>query len=120
MTELHGAHGSARERGQASVLVVGIVAVVLTVVVALVGLSKHVVSQGRAQTVADLSALAAVQNDAAAQSAAAANHGRIVDIERNGRTVTVTVRLADVDAVASAEASLEALGLFGPLGGGAQ
>lgn len=102
------------ERGHASVLVVGVVAVILAVVVALVGLSREVVAQGRAQTVADLSALAGVQGDAAALSVADANHGRIVHLDRTGHRVTVTVRVGRTDAVASAEGSLDALDLFGP------
>lgn len=58
-TRSHGAHGTAGERGAGTVLVLGIVAGLVVVLVALGGLAQAQAARGRAQTGADLAALAA-------------------------------------------------------------
>ena len=91
------------ERGQSTVLMVGVVAVVVAIGAALVGLGAEGVAQGRAQAVADLVALAAT----------ARRGRRPLDRESQRRTwvsstaidngVRVTIRLNGREAVAAAE-----------------
>lgn len=61
----------------------------------------------RARTAADAAALAgAAEGRAAAESIAAANDAALVSYSRSGTTVTVVVRIGDVEARARAAATI--------------
>jgi len=83
---------------------IGVVAVSLSCVISLVGLDLRLSQSVGAQTVADAVALAVVNFGAeAAHEVADRNHGVIekMDISEGG-AVTVTVRLGDALAIATA------------------
>jgi len=83
---------------------IGVVAVSLSCVISLVGLDMRLSQSVGAQTVADAVALAVVNFGAeAAHEVADRNHGVIekMDISEGG-AVTVTVRLGDALAIATA------------------
>ena len=95
---------NACDRGNVSILMIGVVALSLSCVLSLVGLNTRLHQSVGAQTVADAVALAVVNFGAeAAHEVADRNHGVIekIDISENG-AVTVTVRLGEALAVATA------------------
>jgi len=92
------------DRGNVSILMIGVVALSLTCVLSLVSLDMRLNQSVSAQTVADAVALAVVNFGAeAAHEVADRNHGVIekIDISEMG-VVTVTVRLGDALAIATA------------------
>ena len=93
----------APERGHATVFMIAVVTVALTIVVALVQLGVQARSTGRAQAVADLAALAAVRDPGFALAIARANGGRVRSIGQHGEQVTVVVSVGRAEAEATAE-----------------
>ena len=92
------------DRGNVSILMIGVVALSLSCVLSLVSLDMRLNQSVSAQTVADAVALAVVNFGAeAANEVADRNDGVIekMDISEMG-VVTVTVRLGDALAIASA------------------
>jgi Putative Flp pilus-assembly TadE/G-like len=92
------------DRGQAAVVVVTVVAVLLVVFsLAVAQMGRTTVDRTRAQTAADAAALASLEGGADAAADLAGRHGAIViGWSRSGFEVTVTVRLGDVNATARA------------------
>jgi len=95
---------SRRDRGQAAILLLAVVAVLaVTMSVAVAAMGRTTIDRTRAQTAADAAALAAVQGGSTAAGDLAARHGAvIVELSVAGDTVTVTVRVGDVTATARA------------------
>ena len=92
------------DRGNVSILMIGVVAVSLSCALSLVALDVRLKQSAGAQTVADAVALAVVNFGAeAAHEVAERNDGVIekIDISEMG-VVTVTVRLGDALAIATA------------------
>ena len=92
------------DRGNVSILMIGVVALSLTCVLSLVSLDMRLNQSVSAQTVADAVALAVVNFGAeAAHEVADRNDGVIekMDISERG-AVTVTVRVGDALAIATA------------------
>ena len=97
-------HRSDCDRGNVSILMIGVVAVSLSCALSLVALDVRLKQSAGAQTVADAVALAVVNFGAeAAHEVAERNDGVIekIDISEMG-VVTVTVRLGDALAIATA------------------
>jgi len=97
-------HRSDCDRGNVSILMIGVVAVSLSCALSLVALDVRLKQSAGAQTVADAVALAVVNFGAeAAHEVADRHHGVIekMDISEMG-VVTVTVRLGDALAIATA------------------
>ena len=94
------------DRGQALPLVVGVVAVIATLIVGVGWYAGTVIDAARARTAADAAALAgAVAHDrTAAASAARANGGELVAFDEIGADVIVSVRVGR--AVARARATI--------------
>lgn len=91
------------ERGQATVLLLAVVAVVVVAMVATARFGSRVVAKEQAQVAADAAALAGVTGgQPAARRVAAANHGLLVGFLSNGETVLVTVRVGTDVATAKA------------------
>ncbi|MET0323968.1 MAG: hypothetical protein ABW219_02005 [Ilumatobacteraceae bacterium] len=91
------------ERGQAVPLVLALVAVAIVLTVAFGVFAGDVVDAGRARTAADAAALAGVEGGRAASVRLAAAHDGIVTAwRRQGRVVTVTVRVGAMTASARA------------------
>lgn len=94
---------SASERGQAMPLVLGVVALAVVVLLALVPLAQGTAQRARAVTAADAAALAgAAEGEAAARRVAADNGGRLVAWRAEGSDVWVTVVVGDARARAKA------------------
>lgn len=87
--------GRGTERGSASLLVVAMVGVLLTVALGLTGVAGIIGSHRSAQAAADLAALAAASpagaGCASAAEVAAANDAHVVTCERAGREARVRV-----------------------------
>ena len=97
-------HRSACDRGNVSILMIGVVAVSLSCVISLVGLDVRLNQSAGAQTVADAVALAVVNFGAAAAHEVADRHHGVIekmDISEMG-VVAVTVRVGDASAIATA------------------
>jgi hypothetical protein len=97
-------HRSDCDRGNVSILMIGVVAVSLSCALSLVALDVRLKQSAGAQTVADAVALAVVNFGAeAAHEVADRNDGVIekIDISEMG-VVTVTMRLGDALAIATA------------------
>lgn len=93
-----------RDRGQATVLLLAVMALVAVALVATARFGARVVAREQAQVAADAAALAGVSGGrAAASRLAAANGGRLVRFTSDGDTVMVWVRVG-VD-VATAKAT---------------
>ena len=93
-----------RDRGNVSILMIGVVALSLSCVLSLVSLDMRLNQSVSAQTVADAVALAVVNFGAeAANEVTDRNDGVIekMDISERG-AVTVTVRVGDALAIATA------------------
>lgn len=92
------------ERGQATALMIGVVALAVVVLLALVPLTRGVGERARAQTAADAAALAgAAAGERAARDLAERNGGVLVRFRSTGRAVWVEVTVGDVRAVAKAQ-----------------
>jgi len=84
-------------------LAAAIAALAVVLAMATAELAADVVDVARARSAADAAALAGVQGGAGASSRlAAANGAMIVSWQREGRMVTVTVRVDDATATAAA------------------
>lgn len=89
--------------GQAVPLMAALAAVVVVAIVAVAGFVGDVVAAQRARTAADAAALAAVGGGRPAAVRFATTHGgALVEWSRDGREVTVTVRVGDAVATARA------------------
>ena len=89
--------------GQAMPLALALAALAAVLTLAMGVFAAGVVDAGRARTAADAAALAAVEGGRPAASRLAARHGAtVVGWHRRGATVTVTVRIGDATATASA------------------
>jgi hypothetical protein len=89
--------------GQATPLVLAVVALAVVVVLALVPLARAATERAQARTAADAAALAgAAEGEAAAREVAAANGGRLVAWRAAGVDVWVAVTVGDARAVAKA------------------
>lgn len=94
---------SESERGQAMPLVLGIVALAVVVLLALVPVARGTADRARAVTAADAAALAgAAEGELAARQVAADNGGRLVAWHAEGTDVWVTVIVGDARAHAKA------------------
>ena len=104
-----GAHRT--DRGQALPLVIGVAAVIATLIVGVGWYAGTVIDAARARTAADAAALAGVvdHDRAAAASAARSNGGELVSFDEIGPDVIVSVRVGR--AVARARATIGTLQL---------
>ncbi len=94
---------SDRESGQAVPLVMGVIAVAVVVLLALVPLARGATQRAQARSAADAAALAgAAEGEAAAREVAAANGAVLIDWRADGAEVWVAVRLGEARAVAKA------------------
>ena len=94
------------DRAQAAPLVLGIVAVAIAVLLALLPLANGATERARARTAADAAALAgAAEGEAAAREVAAGNGAELVAWHASGRAVWVEVTLGDARARAKARRS---------------
>lgn len=100
----HGIMGARNECGQALGVWVLVIAIAAMALAGLVGETRVAHTEARAQSIADLAALAGVHDQTAAFTVARRSGAQMVSIVagRDGR-VTVTVSLDDVVAVASAQ-----------------
>jgi hypothetical protein len=95
-----------RDRGQAMPLVLGVIAVAVVVLLALVPLAEGAGQRAQARSAADAAALAgAAEGEAAAREVAAANGATLTDWRAAGTDVWVAVQLGDATAVAKARRS---------------
>jgi hypothetical protein len=93
-----------RDRGSVTMWMVGVLALVTVMALVVVRSSTVAVDDGRAQTAADLTALAGVSADQSAASATARQNGAtLVGFVMRGDVLAVTVRRHGV--IASAHAS---------------
>lgn len=91
------------ERGQSTVLMMGVVAVLMVIAAGLVHLGAEVVERGRLQAVADMAALASVRSVELGREVATRNGAVVVLLDRvTGDGVTVVVERAGRRAVAAA------------------
>ncbi len=96
------------DQGNASILMMGVLALSFSWVLALVTVEQRLTTALSAQTVADATALAAVQSgEVVAQQLVALNGARIVSLEvqksgDEGATVVVVIELDGVQAQATA------------------
>jgi hypothetical protein len=91
------------DRGQATPLLLGVVALAVVVLLALVPLAEAAQQRTAARTAADAAALAGVvEGEAGARAAAAANGAELVGWRVVGAEVWVRVELGDATAVAKA------------------
>lgn len=92
-----------RERGQASVLIVGVVAVAVVLLLALVPVARAVADKTRARSAADAAALAgAAEGEAVAREVADDNGARLLRWWAEGEDVWVEVQVGAARAVARA------------------
>lgn len=91
------------EAANASFLMIGVIAVVMAIAVALLGLGAVGVERGRLQAVADLTALATARGDDEGATVARRNGVVLVSTDRSGSMVTVVVERDGQRATAAAE-----------------
>lgn len=95
-----------REAGQATPLVLAVVALAVVVLLALVPLARAAADRAQARTAADAAALAgAAEGQEAAREVAAANGATLVTWRAAGADVWVAVTLGNARAVAKARRS---------------
>lgn len=95
-----------RDAGQAVPLLLGVVALAVVVLLALVPLAEGVAQRTQARTAADAAALAgAAEGEAAAREVAAANGATLTDWRAAGPDVWVAVTVGDAQAFAKARRS---------------
>ena len=92
-----------RDSGHGTIAMVAVITVVVAVSAAMIGLGSAAVERARAQSVADLAALAAVRSPDEARSVAGANGARLAMLTVSGSTWRVTVSVGGTEATASAE-----------------
>lgn len=91
------------ERGQSTVLMLGVVAVLVAIASGLVRFGGEVVERGRLQAVADMAALAAVRSPELGREVATRNGAVVVSLDAaTGEDVTIVVERAGRRAVAAA------------------
>jgi secretion/DNA translocation related TadE-like protein len=91
------------DRGQASVLLVGIVAIAIVLLLALVPVARAVSQKAQARAAADAAALAgAAEGEDAAREVAEDNGADLVSWRSEGDAVWVEVRVGGARAVAKA------------------
>ena len=91
------------EQGQAVPLAAAVGALAVVLAMATAELAADVVDAARARSAADAAALAGVEGGVGASSRlAAANGATMVSWRREGRIITVTVRVDDATATAAA------------------
>lgn len=91
------------ERGQASVVLVGIVAIAVVLLLALVPVARAVSQKAHARAAADAAALAgAAEGEDAAREVAEENGADLVSWQAEGDAVWVEVRVGGARAVAKA------------------
>ena len=96
-------HPIERDRGQAVVLLLAVVAMAALSVVAVGRLGSRVIDRGRAQTAADAAALAATRGGrAAAERLASGNGGRLIGYAVSGESIIVVVDVGGERAAARA------------------
>lgn len=91
------------ERGQSSLLAVAVIVVVLAIGSALTGLAWELVVRGRAQAIADLTALAATWGDEHAGDVAGRNGASVVSLDHDGARSEVVIDVAGRRATAAAD-----------------
>ena len=92
-----------RERGQASVRLVGIVAIAVVVLLALVPVARATAQRAQARSAADAAALAgAAEGEGAAREVAQENGARLLVWRADGPDVWVEVQVGDAHASAKA------------------
>lgn len=92
-----------REGGQATPLVLGLIAVIVIVLLALVPLARAGRERAAARTAADAAALAgAAEGEAAAREVAAANGATVISWRADGPDVWVVVVVGEASAEAKA------------------
>lgn len=97
-----------RDRGQATPLTLVVLSVAVVVLIIISAAGEAVMDRARAQTVADVSALAGtVAGEEEAAALAAANGAELVRFETVGEVVVVTVATGVANARAAASASEE-------------
>lgn len=95
-----------RQAGQAMPLVLGVVALAIVVLLALVPLAQAAALRAQARSAADAAALAgAAEGEAAAREVAEANGATLTDWRAAGTDVWVAVSIEDARAVAKARRS---------------
>ncbi|MGQ0432100.1 MAG: pilus assembly protein TadG-related protein [Microthrixaceae bacterium] len=93
----------ARDGGQATALMLAVVALAVVVVLALVPLARAAGERARARSAADAAALAgAAEGEDAARELALRNGARVVSWHADGRDVWVVVVVGDARAAAKA------------------
>jgi secretion/DNA translocation related TadE-like protein len=91
------------ERGQATVVMVGVVVVAVVLLLALVPVARAVSDKTRARSAADAAALAgAAEGEEAAREVAERNGARLLHWRAEGTDVWVEVEVGDAHAVAKA------------------
>ncbi len=91
------------EVGQASALMLGVLALAIVVLMALVPLAQGAIQRSEAQTAADAAALAgAAEGEDTAREVAHANNGILISWRASGDDVWVEVRVGRARAVAKA------------------
>ncbi len=92
--------------GQAMPLVLGVIALAVVVLLALVPLAEGAAQRAAARSAADAAALAgAAEGEGAAREVAAANGATLTDWRSSGADVWVAVELGEATAVAKARRS---------------
>jgi hypothetical protein len=94
------------DSGQATALVLALVALAVVVLLALAPLAQGAAQRAQARAAADAAALAgAAEGERAAREVAAANGARLIDWRAAGTDVWVAVELGDARAAAKARRS---------------
>lgn len=97
---------ASRDRGQATVLLAGVVVVILLCAAGVAALGGRAVDRTRAQAAADAAALASVERGAgAAERVASSNGADLVSWNRDGLDVVVVVEIDGARATARASAA---------------
>jgi hypothetical protein len=100
---MHDSKAAATDRGQATPLVIAVIALAVAVALALGPVARHANDRARARTAADAAALAgAAEGARAARSVAEANGARVIFFWEEGHDVWVGVELGEARAAAKA------------------
>ena len=91
------------DSGHGTIFMVAVITVVVAVCAAMIGLGSVSVERARAQSIADLVALAAVRSPDEAESVAGANGAHLAALAISGSTSHVTVSVGGTEATAAAE-----------------
>ena len=91
------------DSGHGTIVMVAVITVMVAVCAAMIGLGSVAVERARAQSIADLVALAAVRSPDEARSVARANGAHLAALTIHGSTSRVTVSVGGTEATAAAE-----------------